>query len=125
MGSSEDVRHTPRQFPRHGRRVGDWMRRSANSSIKSIYPWSDRDWAEAALTSSAEGQDATLIFDHAESSEEEEHGEVLHTPSLEELLEQLDRDEQPSRRAEEGIILPSLEEMLIQLDIEEERDRWV
>jgi hypothetical protein len=121
IGSSENVRHRPRQFPRHGRRVGDWMRRNCNDSIKNIYPWNDRDWAEAALTSSAEGQDATMIFDHAESSEEEGL-ELMQMPSVEELLEQLDRDEQPSRRAEEGSAIPSLEEMMTQLDVEEERD---
>jgi len=126
MGSSENVRHRPRQFPRHGRRVGDWMRRSDKDNIKNIYPWNDRDWAEAALTSSAEGQDSTMIFDHAESSEEdglEELLELLHMPSTEELLEQLDRDEQPSRRAEEGGACPSLEEIMTQLDVEEARDR--
>lgn len=119
MGSSEDVRHRPRQFPRHGRRVGDWMRRSEQDNIKNIYPWGDRDWAEAALTSSAEGQDATMIFDHAESSEEEE---LSHMPTMEELLQQLDQDEQPSRRAEEGSVVPSLEEMMTQIDVEEARD---
>lgn len=122
MGSSENVRHRPRQFPRQGRRVGDWMRRTCNDNIKNIYPWGDRDWAEAALTSSAEGQDATMIFDHAETSDEEGL-ELMHMPSVEELLEQLDRDEQPSRRAEEGSAIPSVEEMLTQLDVEEERDR--
>jgi hypothetical protein len=96
------------------------MRRSCNESIKQIYPWNDRDWAEAALTSSADGQDATMIFDHAESSDDE--GDLLATPSVQELLDQLDRDDQPSRRAEEGSFMPSIEEILTQLAVEEERD---
>mmetsp|Transcript_98113 Transcript_98113/g.155174 ORF Transcript_98113/g.155174 Transcript_98113/m.155174 type:complete len:582 (+) Transcript_98113:78-1823(+) len=120
IGPSEQVRHRPRQFPQQGRRVGDWMRRSCNDSITTIYPWSTREWAEAALESSAEGQDATLIFDHTDSSEEEGAGQM---PSMQELLEQLDREEQPSRRAEEGSALPSLEDLISQLDVEEERDR--
>jgi hypothetical protein len=120
MGSSEQLRHRPRQFPRHGRRVGDWFRRSCDDNIMNIYPWNNRNWAEAALESSAEGQDATMIFDHAESLEEEN---LERLPSMQELLAQLDHDEQPSIRAEEGSLMPTLEEIISQLDIEEERAR--
>jgi hypothetical protein len=97
------------------------MRRSCEDSIMDIYPWNNRDWAEAALESSAEGQDATMIFDHTESSEEEAMEQM---PSVEELLARLEHDEQPSRLAEEGNYIPSLEDIITQIDVEEERDAY-
>lgn len=133
VGPSEDVRHRPRQFPSHGRRVSEWKCNSRQDFISDSHPWNAREWVEATLASSADGQDATMIFDVAEISEQDamealpsmiaEEDAVETLPSMEEILAQLDIAEQPSRRAQEGEMIPSMEEILSQLDVEEERDR--
>jgi len=121
MGPTDRVRHRPRQFPRNAR-VVEWRKHSSDDGIAGVHPWGPRDWAEAALAS-ADGHDTTMLFDCAESSDEE-------VPGVEELLTQLDRAERPSRLVEEGSTLPTIEELIAQLDTEEDLDsrtngQWV
>mmetsp|Transcript_121417 Transcript_121417/g.226945 ORF Transcript_121417/g.226945 Transcript_121417/m.226945 type:complete len:557 (-) Transcript_121417:132-1802(-) len=120
VGPTEHIRHRPRHFPTHGRRVSEWIRNNRRDYISDHHPWNAREWVEATLASSADGQDATMIFDVAELSEQDA---VDTLPSMEEILAQLDDAEQPSRRAQEGEMIPSVEEILSQLDVEEERER--
>lgn len=124
IGSS--VRQHPRQFPHYGLSVTEWRRWSRESSLEEFFPWSQQEWAEAALASC--NGDMSMVFDRAESSdEEEEQPPPPAVPSMEELLAKLDRDEalelvgdRPSLRSELEGTVASVEELLAQLDREDE-----
>lgn len=130
VGSTDNVRQHPRQFPHHGLSVTEWHRWSREDNVEAIFPWSHQEWAEAAVASCSGDLDVTMVFDRAESSDEEEEGiEIPAVPSIEELLAKLDWEEamdlvhdRPSRRVEEEGAVPSVEELLAQLDREDEED---
>jgi len=138
VGSTDNVRQHPRQFPHYGLCVSEWRRWSREDLVEAVFPWSHQEWAEAAIASCGGDLDLTMVFDRADSSEEEdtELVDVTPLPSIEELLAKLDQEEardldssRPSRRVEEDGTVPSVEELLAQLDREDEEDapgagRW-
>lgn len=123
VGPSDHVRQHPRQFPHSSREIREWQCLSSEAEVETVFGWNSQRWVDAAVASSVDDTDSSLLFQDGDSSDSEaEEGPV---PSMQELLARLDMEEahmstfRPSRRAEGYGSVPSVEEILAQLEVEE------